>query len=121
AGGFHVVSAATVFSSPPATLAQLFPIPNQRLAFALANNTDASAQYRLAAIDAAGQVMVSRLLTVPARSNVAKFIDEVLPPGPPNLAFAVRVTSVGTAQFSLIGLIFLGDVFTSQPPAILAQ
>src|SRR5262245_39932450 len=118
---FKIVSAATVFSSPPATRAQLFPLPGGRLAFALANNTDASAQYRVAGLDAAGQVFVSRLLTVPARSNVAKYIDEVLPPSPPNLAFAVTVTSLGSEPFSLLGLIFLGDLFTSQPAAILAQ
>ena len=117
-----VLSAATVFSSPPATRAQLFDIGGgSRLAFALANDTDASAQYQLALVTPAGQTVTSTTLTVAARSNVAKFIDEVFTPFPPNFTGAFTATSSGSAKFSLLGLIFMGDLFTSEPAAILAQ
>jgi|RhiMetdeSRZDD1v2_1073273.scaffolds.fasta_scaffold73253_4 hypothetical protein len=117
-----VLSGATVFSSPPATRAQLLavPVPGTRLAVALANNTNASAQYQLALVTSAGQTIATATLTVPAQSNVSKFIDELMTV-PPNFAGAFTVTSLGSAQFSLLGLIFSGDVFTSQPAAILAQ
>ena len=114
-----VLSAASVFSSPPATRAQLLALQTTRLAFAIANNTDASAQYQLAAVNATGQTVASGTLTVAARSNVAKFIDEVMTV-PANFSGALTVTSSGSAQFSLVGLLFSGDVFTSEPAVILA-
>jgi hypothetical protein len=113
------LSAATVFSSPPATRAQLVAIQNTRLAFALANNTDASAQYQLALVTAAGQTITSTTLTVAARTNVARFIDEVMTV-PQNFMGALTVS--GSTQFSLVGLLFVpgSDLFTSEPAVILA-
>jgi hypothetical protein len=113
-----ILGGATVFSSPGATRTELLSIANTRLAFALANNTDAAAQYQLSLVNAAGQVVSSGSLSVSARTNVAKFVDEVMTvPTDFTGAFIVN----GTTQFNLVGLLFSGNVFTSQPAAILAQ
>src|SRR5262249_49921053 len=113
-----ILGGATVFSSPPAIRTELLSIAGTRLAFALANNTDATAQYQLSLVNAAGQVVSTGSLSVNARSNVAKFIDEVMTV-PTDFTGAFIVS--GLTQFNLVGLFFApGNVFTSQPAAILA-
>jgi hypothetical protein len=114
-----IIGGATVFSSPPATRAELLSIANTKLGFALANNTDVPAQYQLSLVNASGLVISSANVVVGARSNLAKFIDEVGLNVPTDFTGAFVVN--GTTQFSLVGLLFSGNVFTSQPAAILAQ
>jgi hypothetical protein len=114
-----IIGGATVFSSPAATRAQLLTIASTRLGFAIANNTDAAAQYQVSLVNASGQIVSSGTVAVGARSNVAKFIDEGIFMNFPTDFTGAFVVS-GTTPFNLVGLLFSGNVFTSQPAAILA-
>ena len=115
-----VTSAATVFSSPSSTRAQLVTIAGSRLAIAIANDTDAVGVYQITLVNGTGQTVSTGNVSVPARSNVAKFADEIMTV-PPDLTGAVSVSSsAGTGPFSLLGLVFIGTAFTSEPAAILA-
>jgi hypothetical protein len=117
-----VSGAATVFPSPTTMHAQL--LVNQtggtRLALALANDTDAAGTYQVNLVDASGQIVVASSVTVSARSNTARFLDEIVRI-PDNFSIgSVSVTS-SSAAFSLIGLFFNGNVFFSQPATTFAQ
>jgi hypothetical protein len=80
AAGSDLRSGAAVFSSPPVTRAQLIADlrPGSRTGIAIANDTDANAQYMLLAKNPAGVVVASATVPVAARSNVARFADELL-------------------------------------------
>src|SRR5262249_12487062 len=73
-----LLSGAAIFSSPPTMRAQLLVYPAIRLALAVANDTDTSARYQAALMDSGGQTVATATITVPARSNTAKFIDELI-------------------------------------------
>jgi hypothetical protein len=120
AAGSDLRSGAAVFSSPPLTRAQLIVDvrPGSRTGIAIANDTDANTQYMLIAKNPAGVVVASATLPVPARSNVARFADELLAL-PTGFLGAVEVTSPGGAPFSIIGLNFLGAIFITQPATAL--
>jgi len=115
-----VLSGATVFSTPPATRAQLLSLAGTRLAFAISNDTDGTGQYQIRLTTSGGQTVTTGNLSLAPRSNVARFIDEVLDV-PAGFAGAFTVTGSVSSPFSLLGLVFVGNVFTSQPAAILAQ
>jgi hypothetical protein len=111
-----LLSAATVFSSPATTRAQL--LVNQtggtRLALALVNDTDSPAGYQVTLSNQLGQTVASGSVQIPARSNLPKFLDEILAI-PSGLSIgSVSITSSSTS-FSVIGLFFNGVVFFSQP------
>jgi hypothetical protein len=108
-----VLAGATVFSSPATTRAQLIVITGSRLALAIANDTDSPGQYQLTVLNSSGQPVVTGALSVPARSNSARFLDELVTM-PANFTGAVSITS-SSSPFSAVGLFFIGSVFLSQP------
>jgi hypothetical protein len=115
-------SGASVFSSPQTMRAQLFVFnsrsPDNRTAFALANDTDSAAQYRLTVIDPpTGQTIASTTISLPARSNLPRFLDQIVPL-PQNFAGTVVITSVTGSAFSVVGLVFSGSTFLSMPATI---
>ncbi len=114
-----VVSAATVFSSPPTTRAHLIVIQTggNRGAFAIANDTDSATQYKVDLINSdATQTVATTTISVPARSNLARFLDEIMPV-PPNFIGSFVITSP-SSPFNVVGLVFNGSVFGSEPATI---
>ena len=107
----------TVFSSQAAAVFQ-FPVLEQgELAFAIANDadSDASCDFVLESPDRLN--LGEGTLPVPLRSNVAKFISEVIPI--PDGFTGGSATISCDQQVSIIGLQFDGTIFTALPPAIL--
>src|SRR5437867_3393652 len=107
-----VISGATVFPSPATTRAQLIMVTGSRLAIAVANDTDSPGQYQLRVLNSSGQTVVTGTLSVPARSNSARFLDELVTL-PANLTGAVSITGF-SGSFSVVGLFFVGPAFLSQ-------
>lgn len=118
--GPTIRAGATVFPSPPTTRAQL--VLNQqadlRLAIAIANDTDGAAQYRVTLNNPGGQAVGTATVSVPARSNVARFADELLTV-PPGFLGSVAISSVTGTPFSAIGFNFFGSAFLTQPVTVL--
>ena len=95
-----------------------FPVLEQgELAFAIANDadSDASCDFVLESPDRLN--LGERTLPVPLRSNVAKFIFEVIPI--PDGFTGGSATISCDQQVSIIGLQIDGTIFTTLPPAIL--
>jgi hypothetical protein len=114
------LSGATVFSSPAATHAQLLLFSETRLGLALANDTDSVGHVQATLLNTSGQAIpgASKIIDVPARSNTAAFVDEIMGSSmPPKFDGAISLTSSG--PFSVVGLIFSGNTFLSEPAAIL--
>ena len=87
-----------------------------QLAIAIANNTDLQRTYNLTLKDETGQTVNTGAVTVPARSNLAQFINAVLSPPPASgQVFLLEVRSSDFSRFSMIGLQFTGSVFTTIP------
>ena len=113
---FYVAGAkegeATVFSSPPSNSKQMV-VDNRegaRLGIAIANDTNSPIQYEV--LYRTGSTVLATLLEIPARSSVARFLDEVLAVVPNS----VGDVSIFSAQpLSAIGLRFTGGVFTTIP------
>ena len=117
--GSGVTGMATVFSSQAGTVFQ-FPVltPEASLGIAIANDTitDASCRFVLESPDR--QNLGQATLPVPSKSNVAKFLSEVIqvPDG-----FTEGSATVSCdQQVSAIGLQFAGAIFTTLPPAVLS-
>jgi hypothetical protein len=54
--------------------------------------------------------------SVPARSNLPRFVNEILTPPPaPGQTFILEVSSEDFSDFSMIGLQFTGSVFSTIP------
>lgn len=111
---FNLLGGATVFSSPPTTRAELL-VANTvgfTTAFAIANDTDTAAQYQISILNDSLQQVASATIPVPARSNIARFVNEVvqLPSGYPGGAAIISSTS---GPFSVVGLLFKGTTFLS--------
>jgi len=119
ANSSSVLGAAAVFGSPPTRRAQLVADERagSRLALAVANDTDTPGQYDVTLVSQSGQAGATAKLSVPARSSVARYMDEVVQV-PANFLGGVRVTSTG-GSFSLIGLNFVGSIFFTQPATLL--
>jgi hypothetical protein len=69
-------------------------------------------------ITSTGQSFGSTTVTVPARSNLARFADELVTL-PSTFVGRLVVTAPPNAQFSIIGLNFFGGVFFTQPATTL--
>ncbi|PYR98798.1 MAG: hypothetical protein DMG12_21820 [Acidobacteria bacterium] len=110
-----VLAGATVFSSPPATRSELLVLQTAgyRTAFAIANDTDSPGQYQITVLNLSGQQVAAANVSVPARLNVAKFVDELVTL-PPSFTGSAFITSA-SGSFSVVGLLFNGSVFTSTP------
>ena len=118
--GETVVSGAAVFSSPAATRAQLTVSEggDSRLALAIANDTDSANTYQVTVYASNGNEVATRNVTIPARSSVPRFVDELISlPG--NFFGRVVVSAPTGGSFSLIGFHFFGTVFLTQPATIL--
>jgi hypothetical protein len=110
---------ATVFSSPPNTRSYFLAPTGDRLAIAVANDTDNIQQYDLSARDGSGATIATASLALQPRSSTARYADElmVLPSG---FNGAVYINAAGgstlpSAAFSTIGLAFNGAIFSTLP------
>ena len=117
--GSGVTGMATVFSSQAGTAFQ-FPVltPEASLGIAIANDTNTDASCRLVLESLERQNLGQTTLPVPSKSNVARFLYEVIqvPDG-----FTEGSATVScNQQVAVIGLQFAGAIFTTLPPAILS-
>ena len=111
---------ATVFSSPPGTVFQ-FPVLSleNRLAAAVANDTSTEASCRLVLEDHDRVTEGEATFSVPAKSTVARFLDQVI--ALPGGSFTTGSATLSCdQQVSVIGLYVDGSLFTTLPPAILS-
>ena len=110
---------ATVFSSQAGTVFQ-FPVltPEASLGIAIANDTNTAASCRFVLESLELQNLGQTTLPVPSKSNVARFLHQVIqvPDG-----FTEGSATVSCdQQVAVIGLQFAGAVFTTLPPAVLS-
>ena len=87
-----------------------------QLALAIANNTDRSRTYNLTLRDWAGYTVSTGSVTVPARSNIAQFLNDLISPPPASgIVYLLEVRSSDRSDFSMIGLHVTGFVFSTVP------
>lgn len=110
----HVISEATVFSSPPSYISQLIydVKPGVYLGVAIVNNTSTARDYMVFANNTNYKV-----ITIPAHSQVAKFVNEWLPNLTAQYFGVFGVYDMGGSNFSTyaIGLRYTGQAFTTLP------
>jgi hypothetical protein len=113
-----VLSEATVFSSPAASIAQL--LTDQRngaqLGIAVANNGGVSKEFVIVALDSAGNEAGRRSIQIPGRSQIARFLNELISL-PPDYVGQVQISTntTDTLDVYAIGLRFTGSAFTTTP------
>ena len=83
-----------------------------QLGIAIANNSDAQKIYDV--VLSANGVTRSGSVTIPARTSVSRFLNELLT-APDNAVGTVTLRSRDDSDFSAIGLRFTGWVFTTIP------
>jgi hypothetical protein len=114
-------SEATVFSSPPASLARIVADyrGGSRLGLAIANDSNQNGIYTIRVYDSSGNVIGSPSITIAAGQNRAAFIDDFVTL-PANYYGVVDIISNGGSA-SVIGLRFTGADFTTIPAANLGS
>jgi hypothetical protein len=116
-----VLSEATVFSSPAASIAQL--LTDQRngaqLGIAIANNGSAAKEFVIVALDASGIEAGRRSVQIAGRSQIARFLNELISL-PADYVGQVQISSNTTDTFDVyaIGLRFTGVAFTTTPASL---
>ena len=87
-----------------------------RLGLAIANNTDLSRTYDFTLWDESGGMVSTGSATVPARSNSARFLDELISPPPASgIVYLLEIRSSDYSRFSMIGIRVTGSVFSTVP------
>ena len=87
-----------------------------RLGLAIANNTDLLRTYDLTLWDQSGYTVSTGSATVPARSNSARFLDELISPPPASgSVYLLEIESSDWSRFSMIGIRVTGSVFSTVP------
>ena len=111
------IAEATVFSSSPSFRRKLAVdlSDNARVAVAIANDTDLQRTYDLTLRNSAGETVSTGSVVVLARSNLARFIDEVMTIPLGQGVYRLEVRSADFSDMSAIGLRFTGSVFTTVP------
>jgi len=106
---------ATVFSSPESTYSRMAVDlrGGVRQAFAIANDNDSRKSYVISLVS--GGVTRSTRVFIPARRNLAKFVDEILQVAPESLGI-LTIQSDDYSYFSTVGFRYTGGVFTTIPP-----
>lgn len=113
-----VLSEATVFSSPAATIGQL--LTDQRngalLGIAIANNGSVAKDFVIVAIDVTGTEIGRTIVRLDSYSQIARFLNELISL-PANYVGQVHIStdSSDTLDVYAIGLRFTGSVFTTTP------
>jgi len=107
-----------VFSSPPASYAQL--LTDQRngaqLGIAIANNGNASKEFVVVAIDASDTEVGRTSLQISGGSQIARFINELINvPADYVGQVMIYTNSNDTLDVYAIGLKFTGNAFTTIP------
>jgi hypothetical protein len=116
-----LLSEATVFSSPPATYAQL--LTDQRngaqLGIAIANNGITSREFVVVAIDASDTEVGRRSLQISGGSQIARFINELINvPADYVGQVMIYTNSSDTLDVYAIGLKYTGNAFTTIPVTV---
>ncbi len=118
--GSTKVAEATVFSSPGGKIVQLLADHREggSLGIAVANNTDRTVSYTITAADASGTVIGSSTINVNARSNSARFVDEIIRGIPKDFRGQIFIASVDGSNVYAIGLKFTAYAFTTIPTTL---
>lgn len=116
-----VISEATVFSSPPATYAQL--LADQRgaaqLGIAIANAGNTTKEFLVVAIDATDTEIGRRSVQIAGRSQTASFLNELISLPADYVGQVMIYTNSGdTLDVYAIGLRFTGSAFTTIPVTV---
>jgi hypothetical protein len=108
------IGEATVISSQESVVSRmaLDVRGGVRHAIAIANNTDFRKSYVISL--AAGGTTRSVRVIIPARRNLAKFVDDILPVEPESIG-VLTIQSEDLSFFSTVGFRFTGSLFTSIP------
>jgi hypothetical protein len=116
-----VQGTASVYSSPGGTASEfIFPTPpGYRLGVAVANDSDYSSQITLR-LGAAGANELQTTITLPPRSRIARFVDELftIPNGFVPVALLMQSAGPTPTPFNALGLTFSGPVFSTAPPLV---
>jgi sugar lactone lactonase YvrE len=118
-----VISESTVFSSPPATAAQLFGDQRNgsQLGIAVVNNSSISKGFLITAKDVNGIGRGAGVVSVGGKSQVAGFLSEFTTL-PPNFLGTVSISAAGSsADTHVIGLKYTGNAFTTIPATSLGS
>src|SRR5688572_2518539 len=119
-----VLGTAAVFPAIPSLAAEFLfpPVPGYRLGVAVANDTDGEGVYSIR-VAAAGPSEVRTTVTIPARSSIAQFVDELvsMPPGFNPVAILIETVGANQNPVRTIGLVFSGGTFSTVPAMIFAQ
>jgi hypothetical protein len=116
-----VISEATVFSSPPATIAQL--LTDQRnlaqLGIAIANTGNTTKNFVILVLDANGNEIGRRSVQIVGRSQIARFLNEIISV-PADYVGQVQIftDTNDTLDVYAIGLRFTGAAFTTTPVSV---
>jgi len=116
-----VLSEATVFSSPAATIAQL--LTDQRngaqLGIAIANNGNTTKNFVITVLNADGTEIGRRSIQIGGRSQIARFLNELMSV-PSDYVGQVQIftDSNDTLDVYAIGLRFTGIAFTTTPVSL---
>ena len=87
-----------------------------RLGLAIANNTDLLRTYDLTLWDQSGGTVSTGSATVPARSNSARFLYELISPPPASgIVYLLEIQSSDYSRFSMIGIRVTGSVLSTVP------
>jgi hypothetical protein len=117
--GSRKAGGATVFSTPTAPSARFVVDQSEssaRLALAIANNTDLSRTYTMTVRNTSGNLVGTTQIIIPPRQSTARYIDELVG-GTTGILCQVTLQSNDGSDFAVIGLRFVGAVFTTVPPA----
>ena len=117
----RTIGMATVFSSQPGTAIFYWVIhlPGRRLGVAIANDANSDTDCEISVFGE--QLVGMATVTVEAKSNVARFIDEfVFIPADTNFVGGTALL-VCPSPVSTIGLYFDGVVFTTVPAAVFVE
>jgi len=109
------LSEATVFPSPQYDLF-VMPFDNTedaKLGVAIVNNRDTPQNFQMTLYLPTGEAVTGKF-SVPAKRNLAKFVDEIINV-PRNTRAVLQIDSPDAAEFAVIGLRFSGTTFTTIP------
>ena len=111
------ISEATVFSSRESSVGRRLLVDGRdgaRLGVAVANTTDLTRMYDLTLRDATGSTVSTGTMSVPAKTSLAKFVDELMTV-PAGSISMLDIRPQDFSDFATIGLRFTGPVFTTVP------
>jgi hypothetical protein len=110
------IGEATVYAVVPKNSFRLIgdQTDGSKLGVAIANDSDSARSFEIALRRTDGSTYDTVTVVVPARSRVARFVDEILP-STSGKALEVDIRATDSSNFAVIGLRYTGGVFNTIP------